>query len=132
MQRYFAKEKKDNLFILEDSDIHHICNVMRMKDGDFIEVVFDGILYRCKVNMTDKIFISYDSIMDNAVVSDKEIVVSITNIPEGNMLDAGTWFLECDEDITFVTKLLRPYSPRSIIAILKAWEILLTIHFIIA
>ncbi|MBR1616648.1 ATP-binding protein, partial [bacterium] len=26
----------------------------------------------------------------------------------------------CDEDITFITKLLRPYSPRSIIAILKA------------
>ena len=36
MQRYFAVDKKDNLFILENSDLHHISNVMRMKDGDFV------------------------------------------------------------------------------------------------
>ena len=39
MQRYFAKEYKDKL-ILNDSDIHHIKNVMRMKIGDLIEVVY--------------------------------------------------------------------------------------------
>ena len=43
MQRYFAKEYKDNL-ILETSDIHHIKNVMRMKEKDLIEVVYDDIL----------------------------------------------------------------------------------------
>ena len=41
MQRYFVKEKIDNKFILEQSDIHHIKNVMRNKNNDKIEVVFD-------------------------------------------------------------------------------------------
>lgn len=85
MQRYFAKDKKDNLFILEDSDIHHICNVMRMKNGEFIEVVFDSILYKCKVNMEDKVLISFDSIMDNTVVSNKEIVLIVPVLKEQKM-----------------------------------------------
>ena len=44
MQRYFAKEYKNKL-ILEDSDIHHIKNVMRMKIGDPIEVIYDNKIY---------------------------------------------------------------------------------------
>ena len=63
MQRYFAVDKRDNLFILEDSDLHHISNVMRMKNGEFIEVVFDKVLYRCKVVFDSSISIVYDSIL---------------------------------------------------------------------
>lgn len=47
MQRYFGKEKQDNNMILETSDMYHIKKVMRMKDGDEIEVVIDGKLYLC-------------------------------------------------------------------------------------
>ena len=43
MQRYFAKEKQANEFILYDSDFHHIKNVMRNKVGDQIEVVYENI-----------------------------------------------------------------------------------------
>ena len=64
MQRYFAVDKRDNLFILDTSDLHHISNVMRMKDGDFVEVVFDKVLYRCKVVIENGISIIYDSILD--------------------------------------------------------------------
>ena len=64
MQRYFAVDKRDNLFILDTSDLHHISNVMRMKDGDFVEVVFDKALYRCKVVIENGISIIYDSILD--------------------------------------------------------------------
>ena len=39
MQRYFVKEKIDNKFILEQSDIHHIKNVMRNKNNDKIDAV---------------------------------------------------------------------------------------------
>ena len=85
MQRYFAKDKKDKLFILEDSDIHHICNVMRMKSGDFIEVVYDGILYKCKVDMSNNISILYDSIMENSVFSSKEIVLIVPVLKEQKM-----------------------------------------------
>ena len=41
MQRYFAKEIKNNNIILENSDIHHIKTVMRMKEKDKIEVIYD-------------------------------------------------------------------------------------------
>ena len=46
MQQYFAKDKDLNL---EKSDYHHIKNVMRMKKGDLIKVVYDGICYDCEL-----------------------------------------------------------------------------------
>lgn len=53
MQRYFAKEKQKNLFVLDSLDIHHIKNVMRMKDGDLIEVVYHEQLYLCELHNID-------------------------------------------------------------------------------
>lgn len=49
MQRYFAKDKTDNEFILEATDLHHIKNVMRMSDLEEIEVVHEKIPYLCNV-----------------------------------------------------------------------------------
>ena len=46
MQQYFAKDDKLNLY---DTDYHHIKNVMRMKNGDLIKVVYDNIIYVCKL-----------------------------------------------------------------------------------
>lgn len=47
MQRYFAKEKTGNLFVLGDDDLYHIRTVMRMKDNDKIYVVYDKVTYIC-------------------------------------------------------------------------------------
>ena len=47
MQRYFASEKKDKYFILNEDDIHHITHVMRMKDSDNIQIVYNKKLYLC-------------------------------------------------------------------------------------
>lgn len=78
MQRYFAVDKKDNLFILDTSDLHHISNVMRMKNGDFIEVVFDKVLYRCKVVFDKDISILYDSILPgNDDIMDIVLIVPV-------------------------------------------------------
>ena len=49
MQRYFAKTKEKETFILYDTDIHHIKNVMRCKPNDEIEVVYDKKVYICKI-----------------------------------------------------------------------------------
>lgn len=49
MQRYFASEKTNNLFMLKDTDMHHIKNVMRFKDGTKIEVVYDKKLYHANI-----------------------------------------------------------------------------------
>ena len=57
MQRYFAKEYKDN-FILSDSDVHHIKNVMRMQIGDLIEVVYDNKLHICKIEKFEPLLLS--------------------------------------------------------------------------
>ena len=57
MQRYFAKRKEQNNLILEESDIHHIKNVMRMNINDKIEVVYDknGDYFRINdTNVTGK------------------------------------------------------------------------------
>ena len=63
MQRYFAKEYKDKI-ILEDSDIHHIKNVMRMKNNDKIEVVYDNKLYICNIDNIDSVKLSIEEIIN--------------------------------------------------------------------
>lgn len=50
MQRYFTKEKIGNDFILSAEDLYHIKTVMRMKENDKIEVVYNNELYICKLN----------------------------------------------------------------------------------
>lgn len=52
MQRYFAKDSKLNL---HDSDYHHIKNVMRMKTGDLIKVLYDNVIYTCKLNISKEV-----------------------------------------------------------------------------
>ena len=49
MQRYFSNNKVDNGFILNDDDWYHIRKVMRMTDGDKVEVVYESKLYICKI-----------------------------------------------------------------------------------
>jgi len=49
MQRYFALEKKDNLFVLRDDDYYHIKVVMRLKKGEKVEVVYENEPYLCKI-----------------------------------------------------------------------------------
>lgn len=44
MQQYFAKNKN---LELEEGDYHHIKNVMRMKKGELIKVIWDGYVYEC-------------------------------------------------------------------------------------
>lgn len=57
MQRYFTEKCKGNYLVLDDSDVHHIKNVMRMNDGDFIEVVYNLEVYKCEIeNIADSKF----------------------------------------------------------------------------
>ena len=55
MQRYFAKEKNNNEFILVDDDMRHIKLVMRMKNNDEMIVVQNKIPYLCYLD-NDKIY----------------------------------------------------------------------------
>lgn len=56
MQRYFAKEKIDDEFILQEDDLYHIKTVMRMRSGEHVEVVYDSNVYLCSLDI-DKNYI---------------------------------------------------------------------------
>lgn len=54
MQRYFSKEQKDNKFILNNDDLYHIRVVMRMKDNDQIQVVYNHEPYLCEIKLREE------------------------------------------------------------------------------
>ncbi len=50
MQRYFGVRKIDSMMYLEPSDLYHIQTVMRMKEHDTIEVVYEKELFLCSIH----------------------------------------------------------------------------------
>lgn len=85
MQRYFAKNKLNNNLILEESDIHHIKNVMRMKIGDKIEVVYDKVLYICSITNLNPLTLSIDNIVEEENKLALDLTVAIGLVKEQKM-----------------------------------------------
>ena len=71
MQRYFAKNEK---LELEDGDYHHIKNVMRMKKGDKIEVVFNNIIYGCTLASVNPVLFDVDTKSKKELIIPKVII----------------------------------------------------------
>ena len=84
MQRYFAKDKKDKL-ILEDSDIHHIKNVMRMNIKDEIEVVYDNILYICEITSLNPLDLIIKEERKENIKSKYDVAIAIALVKEQKM-----------------------------------------------
>lgn len=107
MQRYFAIEKKDNKFILDNKDLHHIKNVMRMKDNEEIEVVFNEQLYRCSINYNEDIDVNIiDKIINENVEGKLKISIIVPVLKEHKMdliLQKSTE-LGVDEIIPIITE----------------------------
>ena len=83
MQRYFAKERVDNVFYLEDKDIYHIKTVMRMKENDKVEVVYNKQVYICNI---DKDYnIKLDRILNQDNELNKEIIIAVGLVKEQKM-----------------------------------------------
>lgn len=74
MQRYFAKAKMDEDFILHDSDLHHIKNVMRGKIDDQIEVVYDDTTYICRIKSLEPLSL----VIIDKIMEDKEMMINLT------------------------------------------------------
>lgn len=74
MQRYFVKEKNNDNFILEKSDIHHIKKVMRCRNNDKIEIVYDSTVYLCNIDDIDSLTLS---IVDS-YEEDRELNTALT------------------------------------------------------
>lgn len=55
MQRYFSKQLVNDYFLINDDDKHHIKTVMRMKNNDKIEIVYNNELYIGIIKDIDKV-----------------------------------------------------------------------------
>ncbi len=73
MQRYFALDK--NLKISDD-DKHHIINVMRMKEKDKIEIVYDKAIYLCEIVKIEKKDVIYK--VKEKIEKDNELKIKVT------------------------------------------------------
>ncbi|ASZ09066.1 16S rRNA methyltransferase [Mesoplasma chauliocola] len=49
MFRYFVEIKKDNNFIINNTDVHHIKNVVKLKNNEIIECVYQQEVYKTKI-----------------------------------------------------------------------------------
>ncbi len=49
MQQYFSKRREENFLFIDEGDIHHIKNVMRIKANDDILVCYDKVIYLCSL-----------------------------------------------------------------------------------
>lgn len=83
MQRYFAKNIEDNKITLSNSDIHHIKNVMRMKENDKVEVVYNKKTYLC--NLDNNLELHIESIINEDKELPKEIIAIIGLVKEQKM-----------------------------------------------
>ena len=79
MQRYFAKNEK---LELQDTDIHHIKNVMRMSINDKIEIIYNKKIYLCLIESINPFQIK---IVDNYQEErnlDIELTIAISLVTE--------------------------------------------------
>ena len=82
MQRYFVKEKNNDNFILADSDIYHIKKVMRCKNNDKIEVVYDKKVYLCNIDDIDSLNLSIVESYEEDRESKVKLTVAVSLVQE--------------------------------------------------
>lgn len=82
MQRYFAKDLKENKLILYDSDIHHIKKVMRMNINDMIEVVYNSTCYLCKITDLNNFNINIEDTLKQDRELNSHIIIAAALVKE--------------------------------------------------
>lgn len=83
MQRYFAKEKINDEFILLADDLYHIKTVMRMKSGEQVEVVYNDAVYLCTLSFEkNSIKVILDSCLESVKNNEPEITLILPFLKE--------------------------------------------------
>lgn len=85
MQRYFSNKKVNDTLELNKDDLYHITRVMRMKDGDTIEVVHDSIEYICKINVNELPIVSIIKSSEKHNIIEHKITLVIPLLKEQKM-----------------------------------------------
>ena len=107
MQRYFAKERNNDEFILNNDDMRHIKLVMRMKDNDEIIVVQDKKPYLCYL-LENKVIIKEKL---ESYANDLPYVCLIIPILKENKMD---YILQKSTEMG-VSEIITYYAERSVI-----------------
>lgn len=87
MQQYFAKDKINNNFVLEEQDLFHIEKVMRMKENDLIYVVYKEKVYESVVKF-NKGKINVECLRETVV--NNELACNVTliyGLPKGDKFE---------------------------------------------
>lgn len=82
MQRYFTDLKCDNQFILKRDDLYHIKTVMRLKNNDLIEVVYNNKLHICHL-FNDSVII--DKVINEEYNKKKYYILCLPILKEQKM-----------------------------------------------
>lgn len=82
MQRYFVKDKINDNFILVDTDIHHIKNVMRYKVNDQIEIVYKEKVHVCNIDSLEPLRLTTISILEENKKINVNLTVAISLVQE--------------------------------------------------
>ena len=86
MQRYFAKEKNGDYFILGSDDLYHIRTVMRMKDNDKIYVVYEKTTYICCLeNVKKDILVKIEETLKNDNKNNIQVTLFLPLLKEQKM-----------------------------------------------
>lgn len=110
MQRYFSQRKEENYLYLKEEDLYHIRVVMRKKEKDPIEVVYQNELYFCEIINPEKenkvkIISKEEENREN-----RELVLIIPLLQEQKM----DYILQKATELG-VTKFIPYYAERSVI-----------------
>lgn len=85
MQRYFSKIKNDYKLELNNDDIYHITKVMRMKDKDKIEVVYNSTVFICEVNVNELPLVSIKEEVSNHNINNYKVTLIVPLLKEQKM-----------------------------------------------
>jgi len=89
MHRFFIDEKpKDKLITIIGKDAKHIKDVLRMKSGDMIEIVYDNIKYTCKINRFDTNSVILDIVQFGSISNEPKLKINLyQSIPKSNKME---------------------------------------------
>jgi len=86
MQRYFSSELNNNRFKLNNDDLYHITRVMRMKENDLIEVVYEKEVYLCNLEFHgNEVYVNVKEKIESVSEDNHEIVLIIPLLKEAKM-----------------------------------------------
>lgn len=110
MQYYFV-DKKNDRFVLQDSDIHHILHVLRAKNGEKVVFNNEGSQYLVSLKISQK---SVDYEIVSKLEDKRELNIETTLIVGLPRLEKFEWIIQKATELG-VTKIVPYISKRSII-----------------